>query len=109
MLICASLLAPVAALRAPARASVGGRAEWAPVGRRFVLSAALLVPSAATAASLSSQLSKATGLEAQLDANQKAPKAAVKDVGNDADQRLAEIVAADLVRVRNTSAAPNLP
>ena len=86
-LLVASLLASVAALRAPARSPVGGRAV---VGRRFVLSAAaLLAPPAATAATLSSQLAEATGLAAQLEANQNAPKAAETKEGNEADQRFA--------------------
>ena len=100
LLIFTSLLASVAALRAPARVPPTGRAV---VGRRFVLSAALLAPSAATAASLSSQLAGATGLAAQLEAGQKAPKAAAAYMGNEADARFADIIAADLVRVRNTS------
>ena len=100
LLIFTSLLASVAALRAPARVPPTGRAV---VGRRFVLSAALLAPSAATAASLSSQLAGATGLAAQLEAGQKAPKAATAYMGNEADARFADIIAADLVRVRNTS------
>ena len=86
-LLVASLLASVAALRAPARSPVGGRAV---VGRRFVLSAAaLLAPPAATAATLSSQLAEATGLAAQLEANQNAPKAAETKDGNEADKRFA--------------------
>ena len=84
-LLLASLLASVAALRAPARSPVGGRAV---VGRRFVLSAAaLLAPPAATAATLSSQLAEATGLAAQLEANQNAPKAVAESEGNEADKR----------------------
>ena len=84
-LLLASLLASVAALRAPARSPVGGRAV---VGRRFVLSAAaLLAPPAATAATLSSQLAEATGLAAQLEANQNAPKAVAEQEGNEADKR----------------------
>ena len=84
-LLVASLLASVAALRAPARSPVGGRAV---VGRRFVLSAAaLLAPPAATAATLSSQLAEATGLAAQLEANQNAPKAVAEKEGNEADKR----------------------
>ena len=60
------------------------------VGRRFVLSAAaLLAPPAATAATLSSQLAEATGLAAQLEANQNAPKAAETKEGNEADKRFA--------------------
>ena len=90
LLIFTSLLASVAALRAPARAPIGGRAV---VGRRFVLSAALLAPcsfaGAARAASLSSQLAGATGLAAQLEAGQKAPKAVAAYAGNEADQRFA--------------------
>jgi hypothetical protein len=82
----ASLLVSVAALRAPARSPVGGRAVV--VGRRFLL-AALLAPPAATAATLSSQLAEATGLAAQLEANQNAPKAVAKNEGNEADQRFA--------------------
>ena len=86
-LLLASLLASVAALRAPARSPVGGRAV---VGRRFVLSAAaLLAPPAATAATLSSQLAEATGLAAQLEANQNAPKAVAEKEGNEADKRCA--------------------
>ena len=100
LLIFTSLLASVAALRAPARVPPTGRAV---VGRRFVLSAALLAPSAATAASLSSQLAGATGLAASLEAGQKAPKAAAPYMGNEADQRFADMIAVDLVRVRNTS------
>ena len=85
--LVASLLASVAALRAPGRSPVGGRAV---VGRRFVLSAAaLLAPPAATAATLSSQLAEATGLAAQLEANQNAPKAAETKEGNEAVQRFA--------------------
>ena len=103
LIVFTSLLASVAALRAPGRAPVGRRAEWAPVGRRFVLSAALLAPTAATAASLSSQLAGATGLAASLEAGQKAPKAAAPYMGNEADQRFADMIAVDLVRVRNTS------
>ena len=86
LLFFTSLLVSVAALRAPAKAPIGGRAV---VGRRFVLSAALLAPSAATAASLSSQLAGATGLAAQLEAGQKAPKAVAAYAGNEADQRFA--------------------
>ena len=83
--LVASLLASVAALRAPGRSPVGGRAV---VGRRFVLSAAaLLAPPAATAATLSSQLAEATGLAAQLEANQNAPKAVAEQEGNEADKR----------------------
>ena len=83
--LVASLLASVAALRAPGRSPVGGRAV---VGRRFVLSAAaLLAPPAATAATLSSQLAEATGLAAQLEANQNAPKAVAESEGNEADKR----------------------
>ena len=85
--LVASLLASVAALRAPGRSPVGGRAV---VGRRFVLSAAaLLAPPAATAATLSSQLAEATGLAAQLEANQNAPKAVAETEGNEADKRCA--------------------
>ena len=95
LLVFTSLLASVAALRAPARAPVGDRTV---VGRRFVLSAALLAPSAATAASLSSQLAGATGLSAQLEAGQRAPKAVTKDKGNEADDRFADIIAAGLLK-----------
>lgn len=92
LIVFTSLLASVAALRAPGRAPAGHRAEWAPVGRRFVLSASLLAPSAATAATLSSQLAKATGLDSQMDAGQRAPKPIVQNLGNDADQRCVMIV-----------------
>lgn len=87
-LLAASLLASVAALRAPARSPVGGRVV---VDRRFFLSAALLAPSAATAATLSSQLAEATGLAAQLEANLNAPKAVAEKELNEADKRFAHL------------------
>jgi len=65
------------------------------IGRRVLLSTVpfLVAPTAATADTLSSRLANAAGLDTER--AKPAPKPVVNE-GNDADQRFAELVAADL-------------